>query len=92
MKIYIDADYKCHVSNDGIMRAFEVPEFDGKSPAFIEGYRYIPAGETWTNPQGAKCSGVSPWRDLNLLNEFQAQYVAQINAARAAYTEGVNSI
>ena len=25
MTIYIDADYKCHISDDGTRRAFDVP-------------------------------------------------------------------
>ena len=90
MKIYIGTDYKCHVTNDGTMREIETDAFEGKCAAFIEGYRYIPEGETWTNPQGVECSGVSPWRDLTLLEEFQAQYEAQqkiINEYDAALTE-----
>jgi hypothetical protein len=32
MTICIDFDYKCHVSDDGPMRGFDVPFFDGKCP------------------------------------------------------------
>lgn len=92
MFVYVDSDYKCHVTHADGLREFDVPFFDGKCAGFIEGYRYIPEDETWTNPQGVKCSGISPWRDLALLEEFQAQYEAQLAAAAAAYAEGVNSI
>lgn len=97
MTIYIDKDCKCHVSNpDGTMRAFDVPFFDGKAPAYIEGFRVKPEGYTYTREDG-KVFGpdgysVSPWEDLALLNRFQAQYEAQLAAAAAAYAEGVNSI
>lgn len=92
MLVYVDSDYKCHVTPADGFCEVDVPFFDGKCNAFIEGYRYVPKGETWTNPQGVKCSGVSPWRDYALLDELQTQYEAQIAAAAAAYAEGVNSI
>ena len=44
--IYIDNDYKCHTSNDGTMREVQTDFFDGKCQIFIEGYRFIPSGET----------------------------------------------
>lgn len=50
MLVYIDADYKCHVSDDGTHRAFDVPFFNGKCTEFIEGYRYVPSGERWVKP------------------------------------------
>lgn len=92
--IYIDNDYKCHVTNDGTMRAFDVPFFDGKSQTFIEGYRYVPPGESWTRSDGHVFHGemISPWRNAALLDEFQRQYEAQLAAAAVAYEEGVNSI
>lgn len=98
MTIYIDNDCKCHVSNpDGIYTAIEAPEqFKDKCAAYIEGFRVRPDGYTYTR-EDAKLFGpdgesVSPWRDLALLDEFQAQYEAQLAAAAAAYAEGVNSI
>lgn len=94
MLVFIDANYKCHVVDDGTMRAFEVPFFDNKAPAVIEGYNYVPPGETRIGVDGTAFQGEqrSPWRDLALLEEFQAQYEAQLAAAAAAYAEGVNSI
>ena len=38
--IYIDSDYRCHVTNDGTMNAVETDFFDGKCDTFIEGYCY----------------------------------------------------
>lgn len=46
MKIFIDSEYKCHIENDGTMREFEVPAFFGKCEEYIEGFRYIPEGES----------------------------------------------
>ena len=76
MKIYIDNEYKCHVSNDGNMREFDLPFFDGKCAEFIEGYRYVPAGETWTRADGEVFRGemIAPWRDYAILAELQALY------------------
>lgn len=76
MKIYIDNEYKCHVSNDGNMREFDLPFFDGKCTEFIEGYRYVPSGETWTRADGEvfRCEMIAPWRDYAILAELQALY------------------
>ena len=76
MKIYIDNEYKCHVSNDGNMREFDLPFFDGKCAEFIEGYRYVPSGDTWTRADGEVFRGemIAPWRDYAILAELQALY------------------
>lgn len=76
MIIYINNDYKCHISNDGTMREFEVPFFDDKCPAFIEGYRYVPQDETWTRSDGAEFNGemIAPFIDIHLLEAYQTQY------------------
>lgn len=39
MRIYIDEEYKCHVTNDGTMREVETDFFNGKCPEYIEGYK-----------------------------------------------------
>lgn len=76
MKIYIDNDYKCHVSNDGTMREFDVPFFDGKCDTFIEGYRYVPSGETWVREDGEAFKGemISPWKPYDQLYKAQLEY------------------
>lgn len=78
MLIYVDTDYKCHTSNDGTMTEHDVPFFDDKCPAFIEGYRYVPAGETWTRSDGVVFSGemIAPFIDIRILAAYQAQYEA----------------
>lgn len=87
MVVYIDNDYKCHVYNNGTMRAFDVPDFDGKCEEYIEGYRYVPPGERWVNPKGIIFRGemTSPWKDYNELEKAQMQYeLAQYEAALSA--------
>lgn len=73
MRIYIDNEYKCHVSNDGTMREFDVPFFDGKCTEFIEGYRYVPSEETWTRKDGQTFKGemITPCRDYSQISEIQ---------------------
>ena len=92
MKIYIDNDFKCHVSNpDGIYTAVETDFFDGKCPAYIEGYRYIPAGATWTRPDGVTFAGemIAPWRDWRTLDAAQREYERQLIAE---YTEALGIV
>ena len=74
MTIYIDSDYKCHLSDDGTRRAFDVPFFDGKCTEFIEGYRYVPSGETWTRKDGQTFKGemIAPCRDYSQISESQS--------------------
>ena len=72
--IYIDNKFKCHTSNpDGAYTAVETVFFDGKCAAYIEGYRFVPDGETWTREDGEVFTGemVAPWRDYSILSEFQ---------------------
>ena len=76
MKIYIDNDHMCHTVNDGTMRGFEVPFFTGKCAAYIEGYRYVPQGESWTRADGEVFTGemISPAVDSRILEAYQKQY------------------
>lgn len=77
--IYIDSDFKCHVSNDGTLRAVTSPFFEGKCDEFIEGYRYIPEGELWTNEKGKTFLGemISPWKSYKELENAQREYESQ---------------
>lgn len=91
--IYIDSDFKCHASDDGIMTAVETDFFDGKCPEFIEGYRYVPAGETWTREDGAVFEGemIAPWKPWHELNAAQREYEMALleEYAEALKTVGV---
>ncbi|MBE7016639.1 MAG: hypothetical protein E7420_00575 [Ruminococcaceae bacterium] len=74
--IYIDSEFKCHISNDGTMTAVETDFFDGKCDAFIEGYRFVPEGESWTREDGEVFSGemIAPWVDFAELDAAQREY------------------
>ena len=92
MKIYIDTDFKCHVSDpDGIMTAVEHSAFDGKCAAYIEGYRFVPAGESWTRPDGVVFNGemIAPWKDWRALDEAQRAYEQE---QLAAYEQALSEI
>lgn len=92
--IYIDSDFKCHVSNDGTMTAIETDFFDGKCDAYIEGYRFVPYGESWARSDGVVFHGemIAPWQDYNILLAYQNQYEAMNAELQTAYQEGVNSV
>ena len=85
MKIYIDSDFKCHVTDDGTMTAVETDFFDGKCNAFIEGYRFVPPGESWTRSDGVVFHGemIAPWRDYSELDTAQREYERQLLAEYA---------
>ena len=94
MTIYIDSEFKCHTTNDGTMTSVETDFFDGKCATFIEGYRFVPDGESWTRSDGETFTGemIAPWTDYILLEVAQLQYELDLAAAAAAYQEGVNSV
>ena len=102
--IYIDPDFKCHVTNDGTMREVETDAFDGKCDSFIEGYRFVPSGESWERGDGVVFRGemISPWKDYSELDAIQREYERQlikelqdksipISDLEEAYQKGVNS-
>lgn len=89
MTIYIDSDYKCYVSASDGRRAIEVNDFNGKCPEWIESYRFVPEGETWTREDGEVFTNMAaPWKDLGEAYAAQAAYVTAQNAQyEAALTE-----
>ena len=80
--IYIDSAFKCHTVNDGTMTAVDTNFFDGKCAAYIDGYRFVPAGATWTREDGVVFAGemIAPWKDWQELDEAQRQYERQLLA------------
>ena len=105
--IFIDSEFRCHTSGDGAMTAVETEAFDGKCDTYIEGYRFIPEGETWVRSDGIVFRGemIAPWRDYaeldNAQRNYERQLLAEYEAAmansipvtdlEAAYQKGVNS-
>lgn len=90
MKIYIDSDFKCHTVNGGAMRELDVAFFDNTCPEWIESYRFVPEGDTWTREDGEEFRGemVTPWKDLSEAYTAQTAYLERQNAQyEAALTE-----
>lgn len=61
------------------MTAVDTDAFDGKCAEYIEGYRFVPSGETWTRDDGIQFSGemIAPWQDYNELDAAQREYERQ---------------
>lgn len=89
MTIYIDNDYKCYVSAADGRRAVETDAFNGKCDEWIESYRFVPNGETWTREDGEEFTDmIAPWKDLNEAYVAQEAYVSTQNRQyEAALTE-----
>lgn len=80
MTIYIGSDYKCYVSASDGRRAIETNDFNGKCPEWIESYRFVPEGETWTREDGEVFTNMAaPWKDLGEAYAAQAAYLAAQN-------------
>lgn len=95
MKMYIDSECRCHTSNpDGTFREVETDFFDGKCGTFVEGYRFVPTGETWVRSDGKVFRGemIAPWKDYGELAAAQTQYERMMEEAATAYREGVDSV
>ena len=86
MMIYIDSEFKCHTSDDGTMTAVKTDVFDGKCDAYIEGYRFIPSGQTWTRADGVVFTGemIAPWKPWAELDAAQREYEREQYQALAA--------
>lgn len=90
MIIYIDSDYKCHATPGSGLTEAESAFFDGKAVEFVEGYRYVPAGQTWTREDGTAFTGemVSPWKPWEELDAAQREYEReQYNSLLAQLSE-----
>jgi hypothetical protein len=77
MKIYIDHDFCCHTTNpNGNFREIQTDFFDGKCAAFIEGYRYVPSGESWTRSDGMIFRGetITPFKPYSELYADQLEH------------------
>lgn len=87
MTIYIDDEYKCYSFNDGDKKPIETSYFDGKCVEFIEGYRYVPAGEVWVRGDGVPFQGlmIAPWKPYSQLYEAQLEY--EVEQYKIAMTE-----
>ena len=94
MTVYIDEEFMCHVEPGEGRRAVECSFFDGKCRKLIEGYRYVPSGETWVRDDGQEFHGemISPGVDYAILHSAQEQNDEIQAELSSAYAQGVNSI
>lgn len=78
--IYLDREFRCHAVPGEGLREVETELFDGKCDAFVDGYRLVPAGESWVREDGAVFSGemIAPWMDYHVLAAYQEQYEAML--------------
>ena len=100
--IYIDSSFKCHTSTAEGLTQIETDAFDDKCGTYIEGYRFIPAGQTWTRADGVVFTGemIAPWKPWAELDAAQREYereqyqtvAAQIKELDEAYKKGVDSL
>ena len=98
MTIYIDADYKCHTTPGPGLTAVDTTAFDGKCPAYIEGYRFVPNGSTWVRADGVIFQGemVAPWKPWDKLDAAQRMYEREqyetLAAQNAEYEDALSEI
>ena len=81
--IYIDSEFKCHVTSGEDLTPIETDAFDDKCDVYIEGYRFIPAGQTWTRADGVVFTGemIAPWKPWAELDAAQREYEREQYAA-----------
>lgn len=56
--IYLDSAFMCYADPADGRQEVETDAFDGLCAGAIECYRYIPAGQTWTRPDGRITPGL----------------------------------
>lgn len=92
MKVYVDKDFKCYSEPAKGLTAMDTDFFNDKCDTFIEGYRFIPAGETWAREDGTVFTGemIAPWKDYRMLEAAQQEYEkvqAEIEDMKSALNE-----
>ena len=86
MTVYIDSDFKCHLSSADGLTAVETDFFNGMCPEYIEGYRLVPEGQVWTRSDGVTFRGMmiaswKPWKELDKAQrEYERQRVSELEA------------
>ena len=98
MKIYIDSDYKCHATQSDGLTEVETDFFDGKAPGYIEGYRFIPAGHSWTGEDGTVYRGeaafpVTDWEALDKIQRvYEREQIPALTAQNDEYEAALSEI
>ena len=84
--IYIGSEFKCHVTSGEDLTPIETDAFDGRCDTYVEGYRFIPAGQTWIRADGVVFTGemIAPWKPWAELDTAQREYEREQYQALAA--------
>lgn len=75
--IYLNSNFECStVKKADTVQSVQTAIFDGKCNKYIEGFRYIPKGQTWTRGDGVQFTGemVAPFKDFTYLEMAQSIY------------------
>lgn len=90
--IYLDNEFRCSVTEtESTVQSIETDIFDGKCDAYIEGYRFVPDGETWVRDDGVVFAGemIAPWKPYAELDAAQRAYEQQLLIEYAAALEAM---
>lgn len=89
--VYVDSSFKCHPTDDGAMKEIQTDFFDDKCTEYIEGYRFIPAGESWARSDGKVFRGemIAPWKPYSELDAAQREHERQLIAI---YEESLKTV
>lgn len=96
--LYLDSDFKCHISVADGRAQVETDAFDGKCDVYIEGYRFVPSGQTWTRADGVVFTGemIAPWKPWAELDAVQREYEREqyqtVVAQNAEYESALSEI
>lgn len=80
MVYYLDGDFRLHTVQNADETLTPWTDaggwFDGKCRAYVEGFRVIPAGQTWTRGDGVQFTGptIAPVQDGVTLAAIQSAY------------------
>lgn len=97
MRIFIDKEFKCHLEHTEGLQEADVPAFDGKCKPFIEGMRFVPAGEHYTlDGNNTWGEAVFPWKPMDELEKAQSAFehdlLADVMAQRDALLDEMQAL
>ena len=77
--VYIDSEFKVHVTNADGRTAIETDAFDGMSDLIIEYHIFVPPGEIHTKPNGITVHGefIQPFVSEKEMDAAQREYERQ---------------
>lgn len=80
--VYLDPNtFQCHTSQnaESSLIPYETNYFEGMCQTFIEGFRLVPFGKTWTRSDGEVFTGemIAPWKPYSELDAAQREYERQ---------------